>query len=197
MRPHFQQLYQHDDDPWQVRQRWYERRKRELLLAALPASRYRHVYEPACGNGELTAALAGRADRVSASDGSPAAVRLAQQRVDGMAHVTVQCQQLPGDWPDQTFDLIIVSELAYYFSEPALLELRDRCRDTLTIDGTLVLCHWRRPFPDRLLETKFIHDSFDACPELHRVVHHAEADFLLDVWSRNPRSVAQQEGIST
>jgi hypothetical protein len=40
---HFQQLYEQADDPWQVRQRWYEQRKRSLLLASLPAPRYRHI----------------------------------------------------------------------------------------------------------------------------------------------------------
>lgn len=33
---HFSALYRGGDDPWQVRQRWYEQRKRALMLACLP-----------------------------------------------------------------------------------------------------------------------------------------------------------------
>ena len=33
---YFDQLYQDNDDPWHYQQRWYEQRKRQLCLAALP-----------------------------------------------------------------------------------------------------------------------------------------------------------------
>jgi SAM-dependent methyltransferase len=199
MTTHFQQLYEQSDDPWQVRQRWYEQRKRALLLSMLPSPHYRHVLEPACGNGELTAALARRADQVTASDLSPAAVQLTRDRLGSAAEgrVSVQCQRMPQDWPaNATFDLIVISEMAYYLSEADLPQLRDCCINTLTADGALVLCHWRRPFADRVLDTEAIHASFNAAPGLHRIVHHEEADFLLDVWSPNPHSVAQQEGVT-
>lgn len=199
MNAHFQQLYEQDDDPWQVRHSWYEQRKRQLLLAALPAQRYRHVFEPACGNGELTALLAQRADQVTASDFSPAAVSLTQRRLDSTANaerVAVRCQRMPQEWPrEATFDLIVISEMAYYLSPEELPQLRERCLETLTMHGCLVLCHWRPPFADRVLDTGAIHASFDASAELYRLAHHEESDFLLDVWSRSPRSVAQREGV--
>lgn len=197
MNAHFQQLYERSDDPWQVRQRWYEQRKRALLLASLPAPRYRHVFEPACGNGELTAMLSHRADRITASDLSPAAVQLTRQRLGEAAlkHVAVRCQRLPQEWPTgANFDLIVISEMAYYLSEAELHELRGHAVRTLASDGALVLCHWRRPFSDRRLDTDAIHAAFDACPELHNIARHDEADFLLDVWSCSPHSVAQRDG---
>ncbi|TFW19377.1 SAM-dependent methyltransferase [Duganella callida] len=198
---HFQQLYQRDDDPWQVRRRWYEQRKRQLLLASLPAQRYRHVYEPACGNGELTAALAVRAERVTASDVSPTAVKLTRERLarkpGGHAQVSVHCQRVPQDWPlDARFDLIVISEMAYYLSRVDLAQLRDCCINTLTADGVLVLCHWRHPFNDRMLDTTAVHATFDASGSLFRLARHDENDFLLDVWSRSSRSVAQREGLA-
>ena len=63
-------LYRQDADPWRVRQRWYEERKRALLLASLPQRRYRHAYEPGCGNGELTAELARRCERAPPYQGT-------------------------------------------------------------------------------------------------------------------------------
>lgn len=199
MNSYFQQLYQQDDDPWHVRHSWYEQRKRNLLLAALPAQRYHHVFEPACGNGELTAALARRADQVTASDFSPAAVELTKRRLrqtPDAGRVAVLCQRVPQEWPrDAAFDLIVISEMAYYLSPAELREVRQQCLNTLTMHGTLVLCHWRHSFADRVQSTGEVHACFEASPELYRIARHEEADFLLDVWSPSPRSVAQREGV--
>ncbi|NYE59978.1 SAM-dependent methyltransferase [Duganella sp. 1224] len=199
MNAHFQQLYEKNDDPWQVRQRWYEQRKRALLLASLPAPHFRHAFEPACGNGELTTSLARRADTVTASDVSPAAVQLTRDRVAGLGpgRVHVSCQRVPQDWPvGAAFDLIVISEMAYYLNADDLEQMRQRCIDTLALSGALVLCHWRRPFHDRMQSADTIHAAFTASPQLHHLSRHEEEDFLLDVWSRDPRSVAQREGIA-
>ena len=65
----FAELYRDGrGDPWRTRTSWYERRKLAVLLAALPAQRYRHAAEPGCGTGELTRLLATRCDAVTASD---------------------------------------------------------------------------------------------------------------------------------
>jgi len=197
---HFQQLYQQDADPWKVRQRWYEQRKRAMLLACLPQQRYRSAFEPACGNGELTAALAQRAERLLASDMSAEAVGLTRRRMlreapSDAARVTILQQRMPQEWPgDAAFDLIVISEMAYYLDEPCLLRLRQHCVEGLAEGGTLALCHWRRPFADRRLNTDSVHTVFDSTPGLHRLLRHSEDDFLLDVWSTNAASVAQRAG---
>ena len=49
---------------------------------------------------------------------------------------------------------------------------------------------------DRRLNTDSMHTVFGATPGLHRLVRHAEDDFLLDVWSSSAESVAQQEGLA-
>ncbi|MET0264885.1 MAG: class I SAM-dependent methyltransferase [Duganella sp.] len=198
---HFQQLYTEDADPWKVRQRWYEQRKRSLLMACLPLQRYRRAFEPACGNGELTVALAHRAEYVLATDLSPEAVRLTQQRIhreqpSDAVRVTVRQQVVPQEWPDDgAFDLIVISEMAYYLPEHEVLGLRQRCMESLADNGTLVLCHWRWPFADRQMDSADIHAVFDGTPGMHRLMQHSEADFLLDIWSRNPSSIAQLEGL--
>ncbi|NGZ84534.1 class I SAM-dependent methyltransferase [Duganella aceris] len=199
---HFQQIYQQDADPWKVRQRWYEQRKRSVLLACLPDQRYRRAFEPACGNGELTAALAQRAEHLSASDMSPEAVRLTRQRLQredpsDASRVTLDCQRMPDEWPDDAnFDLIVISEMLYYLREPDLLRLRQRCIDSLAPGGALLLCHWRRPFDDRLTGTDVVHQLFGEAAALHHLTRYADDDFVLDVWSNNAASVAQREGLA-
>ena len=59
---YFETMYQHSPDPWHLADRWYEHRKYDLTLAALPQPRYHRAFEPACSVGELTSRLAERCD---------------------------------------------------------------------------------------------------------------------------------------
>jgi SAM-dependent methyltransferase len=199
----FDTLYEHSDDPWQLRSRWYERRKRQLTLAALPRERYRNAFEPGCAGGELTVLLATRCDTLLAVDLHRKAVELTRARVApvpdvlrGHARIHVEQRSIPREWPEGAFDLIVVSELAYYLDDDELHALVERVRLNLTNDGTLVACHWRHPFDTALQSAEAIHRHFDAYCGLARIAHHEETDLLLDVWSRDARSVAQCEGIA-
>lgn len=191
---HFDQLYRRDADPWQVHTRWYEQRKQALLLAALPARRYARALETACGTGALTAELAGRCDELLACDGSATAVDIARRHVAEAAGEGVRVEQrtLPRDWPEGRFDLIVVAEWAYYLPDADLVALLQACRASLTDDGCLVACHWRPDFPDRRQATADLHARLGQGPGWHRLLHHEEADFLLDVWSPLATSVADR-----
>lgn len=194
---YFDALYRHSDDPWKLREGWYERRKRSLTLALLPRPRYRNGFEPGCANGELTAELASRCDSLLAVDLHERAVELARERVTGLPQVRVEQGAVPSMWPTATgpFDLIVVSELAYYLDTAQLETLAARIAASLTTDGTLLACHWRRPFAEALGSADAAHALFDTCCGLTRLAHHDEADLLIDVWSRDARSVAQREGL--
>lgn len=193
---YFDQLYAQTDDPYGLRTRWYEARKRALLMASLPRARYRHAYEPACGAAELTALLAERCDHLLASDANAAAVAAAQRRVGHLPNVQITHHRLPQDWPAAPgeFDLIVLSEVGYFLSAEAMAAVAQACAQTLAADGTLVACDWRPPFAERRLPTEQVHAML-ADLGLHRLVLHDEADFLLQVWTRDARSVAQRGGI--
>jgi SAM-dependent methyltransferase len=195
-RPYFDALYSASEDPYALRQRWYEARKRALLLAALPQARYRRVYEPGCGIGELTLALSHRCDQLLASDFSTHAVEIARKRTEGHANVRVARHVLPADWPreDGRFDLIVLSELGYFLDRNDMQRLARCCEETLEADGTLVACDWRPDFAQRSLSTKDVHGALAALG-LARLALHEEDDFVLQVWARDGRSVAQREGI--
>lgn len=193
---YFESLYGGSDDPYGLRTRWYEERKRALLLAALPHRHYRSVYEPGCGAGELTVALAARCDRVLASDFSPQARASAQARTAALPNVRVAAHALPQDFPhaEGPFDLVVLSELGYFLTEDAMQTLARCCADALSDDGVLVACNWRPDFEARVLSTDTVHQAC-AATGLARTVAHTESDFVLDIWCRDPRSVAQREGI--
>lgn len=195
-RPYFDALYAASDDPYASRERWYEARKRAVLLAALPQARYRRVYEPGCGIGELTLALSHRCDRLLASDFSAHAVELARRRTAARPNVQVERHALPADWPREAgpFDLIVLSELGYFLERRDMQRVAECCKDALEADGTLIACDWRPDFAQRALSTTEVHGILAALG-LARLALHEEDDFVLQVWARDARSVAQREGI--
>ncbi len=180
----FEEKFRSSPDPWGFRTRWYERRKRAILLASLPRERFDRALELGCANGELTAVLAERCGQVVGVDGADSALRLARERLKASASVVVEQRQLPGDWPDGSFDLIIVSEIAYYWSPEALTEAIARIDASLTGDGFLVLCHWRHAMADAAISADLVHAAFDAARGWTRALHHQEEDFVLDVHVR-------------
>ena len=195
---YFDKLYEKYDDPWQFADRWYEKRKRALTLASLPAERYASVLELGCSIGVLTQQLAGRADSLIAVDLSAAAVERARERLAGTAadsHVRIEQRDISEGLPDGEFDLIVLSEVGYYFDREDLTTLLDRIERHLSATGTLVLCHWRHPVADYPLRGDDVHGAMLERGTLVRVSAHAEADFLLDVYTRTGISVADAEGL--
>ena len=110
----FEADYARDRDPWGLASRWYETRKYALTLAALPEAAYRRAFEPGCAIGVLTAQLAARCDYLLAADGVEAALTQTRARVSGLEHVHVARMVVPGAWPEGPWDLVVLSELAYY-----------------------------------------------------------------------------------
>jgi cyclopropane fatty-acyl-phospholipid synthase-like methyltransferase len=193
---YFEALYANCDDPWGFRNRWYERRKRQLTLAMLPHERYRHAFEPGCANGELSVQLAVRCERLFAADLNETAVRLARERLADSPNVTVERRAVPREWPAGTFDLIVLSELGYYLGDKDLTHLADRIASTLSTDGTLLACHWRHAFDEAQQTAAHVHATLDARIGLTRFARYEDEDMLLDVWTREPYSVAQFEGLA-
>lgn len=190
----FDRMFETSEDPWGFRTRWYEARKRLITLASLPASHYRSAYEPGCANGELAAALAPRCGRLRVSDGTQAAVHLSRSRLAEFPQATVFQEWLPDEWPRETFDLIVLSELGFYLNDGAVAAIAACAKQSLGVAGTVLACHWRHPVDGFELHGDAVHTILDRQLGLPRLVHHEERDFVLDIWSPDARSVAQREG---
>lgn len=199
---YFSALYGASPDPWGLADRWYEQRKYDLTLAALPRPRYRSAFEAGCSVGVLTRRLAGRCDALLACDIDPVAARAAAERVAGQPHVRVERRELPEQWPTGVFDLVVLSELAYYLDVGARQSLFDAATHALEPEGHLVAVHWRHPVADYPASGDEVHAALTAYAArggLERTVRHEELDLLLDVYSRTPpgaRSVAQETGLA-
>jgi SAM-dependent methyltransferase len=195
---YFEQMYAATPDPWSFETRWYDNRKHDLTVAALPRPRYRAAFEPGCSTGALTARLASRCDALLAVDAVESAVATASRRLAGSPHVTVARSRMPYDWPARTFDLIVLSELGYYFDDQDLDTLLARTLTALEPGGDLVAVHWRRPVAEHARSGDEVHERLAETPGLERTAEHREADFILEVYARTPpaaRSVAQREGL--
>ncbi len=192
-RAYFDALYEENDDPWSFRTRWYEARKRLLTMAALPEERYGSTFEPGCSIGILTDELAVRSDRVVAMDVSAGALRQAARRVP--PNVQLRQGAVPADWPPGRFDLVVLSEVGYYLDRDACGLLADRA---MSSTQDLIAVHWRHPVREYPLTGDEVHAVLDDAAEargLARLVSHVEADFRLDVWSSDSRSVATRGGL--
>ncbi|WP_397459034.1 class I SAM-dependent methyltransferase [Pseudomonas asplenii] len=190
---YFAQLFAASDDPWQFRTRWYERRKRQLILSCLPRQHYGRVFEPACANGELSAALASRCSALLCQDGDPTAVSLARARLHDIPHAVVEQGRLPTDWPSGLFDLIVLGEIGYYLSAGEWCQVIEQTLASLAPGGGVLACHWLSPIEGCVQDGRQVHALLERHLPLHRVVRHEETQFLLEFWSPEPCTVNLQE----
>jgi len=169
-------------DPWGVDSRWYETRKRALLLAALPRPRFRHGVEVGGSTGALARDLAARCDRLEVLDASPHAVAAARERLAGLPGVQVRQAAVPGGWPEAPgdgFDLVVLSEVGYFLSPADLDGLVGRVAASLAPDGVLVLAHWRHPVAGWPLDGADVHRRFTDAGLRPVVARYADRDVEL------------------
>jgi SAM-dependent methyltransferase len=139
---YFEALYAADPDPWQFRSSEYESRKYATTLAALPRERYGRALEVGCSIGVLTRALAARCDRLVAIDGAARAIAAAQRHCGELPGLTLMQREVPRGWPRGRYDLILLSEILYYFDEDDLASVAALCLRDLQPGADLLLVHW-------------------------------------------------------
>jgi SAM-dependent methyltransferase len=194
---YFRDRYAASPDPYGLAERWYEARKYAVSVALLPRERYGAAFEPGCSIGVLTAMLAPRCDRLLACDVVPDAVASARARTAGLPGVQVERRAVPGEWPPGSFDLIVFSELLYYFGDADLDQVLRLGIGALRPGGHLLAVHWRHPAPHPRTGDD-VHRQLAADAGLARLAHYRDPDFTAEVYTRaggDLKSVAQAGGI--
>lgn len=195
-REFFEELYRAEPDPWRFADDAYEHERYRRILAAVPAGRYATALEPGCSIGVLTRQLADHCGRVIAFDIAEYAVARARRRCADRPNVELSRGALPDDLPTEPVDLVVLSEIGYYFELEALVALIRRIRDLLRPGGRVVAAHWLGSSADHVLHGRDVHATLALHLGLdHR--QHAEhgsapgrdepgsgrvAAFVLDVW---------------
>jgi len=195
---YFDDMYARSADPWGFTSRWYEARKHAITVAMLPRAQYRDAFEPGCSIGVLSSLLAPRCGHLLCCDVAAAAVEAAAERTAGHGNVEVQQRAIPGGWPDGQFDLIVLSEMLYYFAGTDLDRLLDLAVEALRPGATLLAVHWRHPVTEHPRSGDDVHAALAARPELARLARHTEPDFIAEAYlagTRQPVSVAAAEGL--
>ena len=179
----FEDKYSAERDPWGFASDQYEQRKYAISVASLPSDRYRRCFEPGCSIGALTERLARIADRVIAWDASASAVATARDRLVQEHNVEIECAAIPEQWPVGSFDLIVLSEIGYYWDEHDLEPIIERAHDSLEIGGHLLAVHWLGHSPDHILHGTTVHTAL-ARVLGDPIVRHTEPAFVLDIWEK-------------
>lgn len=144
---YFEALYAADPDPWNFTDSGneYEARKYAATLAALPRPNYAAALEVGCSIGVLTAELAPRCGSLLSIDAAAAPLAAARERTAGFPQVKVRQARVPEDWPEGRFELILISEVLYFFTPEDLRRLAERAAAALVPGGDIVLVHWTGP----------------------------------------------------
>jgi hypothetical protein len=196
---YFDALYAESADPWELASRWYERRKYAITLALLPHERYRLAFEPGCSIGVLTEQLTTRCDHVTATDVADAALACADARLRAGGRrdaVTLLNRSFDTDWPAIDFDLVMISEVGYYFDAATLRTTLNRELPRLQPNATLVSAHWRHPVSDYPLSGDAVTAIVATTPGLHRIGGYRDDDVIIEVFDTgSAQSVAARTSV--
>jgi SAM-dependent methyltransferase len=196
---YFDDKYADAADPWQLEERWYERRKYAITLALLPHPRYRHAFEPGCSIGVLTEHLTRRCDHVTATDVATAALDAAHRRLveaGSRERVTLIHSSLDEPWPATQFDLVVLSEIGYYLGAAELRNVLDREVAGLARGTVVIAAHWRHRVDDYPITGDRANDIIGATPGLHHLGGYRDEDVVIEVFDTAPPvSVAARTGV--
>ena len=97
--------------------------------------------EVGCSIG-LTRLLAARCENLLAVDIVEAPLRLARARCADLTQVQFARMQAPQEWPDQVFDLIVLSEILYFLSPDDIAYCARRVADRTSPNAVVLLVNW-------------------------------------------------------
>jgi len=185
---YFDDVYRANADPWAFETSPYERDKYAATIAALPNERYESAFEIGCSIGVLTQLLARRCHTLLAVDASEKPLAKARTRLSDAPGVTIRQMNVPAEFPANPFDLIMLSEVGYYWAMPDLTRARQLLIDGLQPGGHLLLVHWTPVVHDYPLTGDQVHDFFmeQTSPDgpLHHRLNQRADTYRLDLFEK-------------
>ncbi len=182
---YFEDVYAASADPWNFETSEYEARKYTDTLARLPRPRYSNALEIGCSIGVLTRRLAARCDALLSVDVSDRALTAARARCAGLSNVRFARLQIPKETPEGRFDLIVLSEVGYYWQREDLERTAGLLATLQPAGGHLILVHFTPFVPDYPLTGDQVHEAWRLRPEW-RLLDQTRADqYRLDLFERH------------
>ena len=181
---YFQRLYDRSRDPWNFETSPYEAAKYRETLACLPRALYANALEVGCSIGVLTQQLGPRCQALLSLDVSETALGIARDRCKTLPQVRFFRMQIPREEPTGLFDLIVISEVAYYWQREDL----DRAIAVFAAHQApgahLLLVHHTPFVPDYPLTGDQVHETWLARPEWRVLVQQRHEGYRLDLLER-------------
>lgn len=182
---YFEALYRETGDPWSFETSPYEAAKYDRTLAALPSERLGSILEVGCANGVMTARLGQRCDVLLAVDVSATALEAARRRCADQPHIRIEKRRLPQEQPEGHFDLVLLSEVVYYWDSGDLARMAACLMRVTDSGGHILLVHW-------IGETDYPKSGDDAVTGLRDLLGDAIEEriaerhdrYRLDLWRR-------------
>ena len=177
---YFDKLYAANPDPWRMETSAYEDAKYSATLAALPRARYPHAIEIGCSVGVLTARLAARCDDLLGIDVAQAALDRAAQRCRDLP-VRFELSTLPDTPPAGRFDLIVLSEVLYYFDRAGVARLAATVKGMAAPGADILLVHWLGETPDYPVTGEEAVAAFEAAGSWQIMQRSRTPDYRIDL----------------
>ncbi|MEJ8279659.1 class I SAM-dependent methyltransferase [Pseudonocardia spirodelae] len=130
-------------DPYAIGLSPYEQHKYGTVMDVLAGRRFDRVLEVGCGEGDLSVRLAGHTTALLGVDICGAAVDRAAARVPSGTFVR---RTLPHEMPEGGFDLIVATDVLYYWEPVTLRVGLATLLDRLRPGGMLLAYHYRGAF---------------------------------------------------
>ena len=156
----FEDTFGASDDPWSTFSDRDEALKRDAILHALGTGPFGRVLELGAGNGSNSVALARRALRLDATEGTAKGTALTRDALGDRRGARAIELALPARFPRACYDAIVVAELLYYLSAEDMAAVARDVAAALRPGGRLVLAHHRIQFHDFAQHAEHIHDRF-------------------------------------
>lgn len=147
-------------DPWGTFTARDEAVKRGAILRALGPGPWGRVLELASGNGSNSAAIAARALRLDATEGTAEGTALTAAAIAGRPRACASVLVLPGRPPRPVYDAVVVAELLYYLNPRDMAAVARDVAAVLRPGGRVVLAHHRIDFYDFAQHAAGIHARF-------------------------------------
>ncbi len=179
---YFDALYHADEDPWGFETSAYEAEKYQATLAAMPRTTYASGFEIGCSIGVLTAQLAKRCTTLLSVDIAAIPLTRARARNRNAANVEFAQMSFPRDLPDRHFDLIVLSEVLYYFDLGDIALAAAATAGLAAPGAEILLVHWLGPTPDYPLTGNVAVEAFleAISPFAQRCAHAATPQYRID-----------------
>lgn len=179
----FDALFTANPDPWDFETSSYEREKRADTIAALDGRRFRRGLEIGCATGVLTRDLAAKCSQIVGIDVSERALSIANDRLRRCPNIDLRQGEIPSDWPDGSFDLIVFSEVLYFLDEQEVTSSSVRAYQSLAEDGVILLVNWLGP-TDLTLDGHTVTHFFEDAAKWKRTSMLEAPQFRIDRFKR-------------